>query len=279
MKICYNIYGDNMSNYLIFSDLDSTLLTDDKKISKKTIKYIKKIVNKGSIFCICTGRPLQGCYKYFLDLGVNCPIVTENGSNIYFPDDIDNPVSFLIPLDTFKSFLNDIDSLIISAFTGTKNYILVENKDLVPFWIIHEDKKLKRIDGKIIDNITEDPFLPSIITSSYEKTVEILDNYPEIDYRYWGKNETGYTFELYSKNASKGLALRYLKKHFEIDDDKTIAFGDQLNDSSMIEEAYYGVCMINGVIELKKIANLITKKDNNHHGVMKQIKAIIKNKK
>ena len=67
-----------------------------------------------------------------------------------------------------------------------------------------------------------------------------------------------------------------MKDYYQIDDECTIAFGDQLNDSSMIKEAFYGVCMINGVLELKKIANVITKKDNNHNGVATEIKRILK---
>ena len=264
-----------MKRFLIFVDLDSTFLTDDKQISKKTIKYTRKLVKKGHILSICSGRPRQGCMRYYNTLGVDCPLVTENGSNIYFSNPAYNK-SFLIPLDDFKSFLKDIDDIIVSAFTGTRSTLLVQNKDKVPFWIIHEDSSLKRIDGRILDNITEEPHLPSIITNDYDKTIEVLKKYPSIAYRCWGQNEDGYTFELFSSLASKGNALRYLKDYYQIDDECTIAFGDQLNDSSMIKEAFYGVCMINGVLELKKIANVITKKDNNHNGVATEIKRILK---
>ena len=63
-----------------------------------------------------------------------------------------------------------------------------------------------------------------------------------------------------------------LAKEFEIDEDKTCAFGDQRNDLSMIEMAHYGVAMINAVDELKQAAKYQTKKDNNHNGVVHFIK-------
>lgn len=265
--------------YLILSDLDQTLLTTDKRITNKTKKFIKKIVDEGHIFCFSTGRPLQGCINYFNDLNINCPIVTENGSNIYFPENDMKPVSFLIPLNVFKSLLKDVDKILVSCFTGTKTCLLIENESCVPPWIVHENEGFSKKVGKIYDMIDEDPFLPSFIVSDAELMKTILSKYPDISYRFWGKNEVGYTFEIYSKNASKGQALRYLKNHYNIDDECTIAFGDELNDLPMIEEAYYGVAMINGKDDVKKRANMITKKDNDHNGVIKHIKYIMKKQK
>ena len=155
------------------------------------------------------------------------------------------------------------------------------------YHIIDLTEKLKEFDNVQIDYakleshglpafVNKDALIAVFITNDYEKTIEVLKKYPSIAYRCWGQNEDGYTFELFSSQASKGNALRYLKDYYQIDDECTIAFGDQLNDSSMIKEAYYGVCMINGVLELKKIANVITKKDNNHNGVVTEIKRILK---
>ncbi len=264
-----------MKKFLILCDLDSTLLTDKKIITKKTIKYIQKITKKGHIFSICTGRPYQGCNQYYKQLGINSPMITENGSNIYFEDHVE---SFLIPLNDFKTVLTTIDEYIVCAFTGTKNHLYIQEPSIVPFWIIHEDDKLKRVEGKISDNITEDPNLPSLVIKKegYEAMISVLKSIDSIDYRYWGEQELGCTFELFSKKASKGLALRHLKEIYNIEDTNTMAFGDQLNDSSMIEEAHYGVAMINGVTALKKISNVISKKDNNHNGVIKEIDRIIK---
>lgn len=264
-----------MNKYLIFSDLDDTLLTTDKRITEKSISYIKKLISEGHIFCISTGRPLQGCINYAKQLGFSSPIITENGSNIYFPDENMKIKSFLIDKDVFKNLLFEIKDIIISAFTGTKNYLYVQNREKVPFWIIHEDDNHKLIEGVIYDNICEDPHLPSIIVSDEKIMNEVLKKYPAISYRAWGKNDDGYTYELFSSNASKGNALLYLKEYYNIKDGNTMAFGDQLNDSSMILCANYGCAMINGKDELKKISNLITKYDNNNNGVIEAIKEII----
>ena len=46
-----------------------------------------------------------------------------------------------------------------------------------------------------------------------------------------------------------------------------VAVGDAANDLTMIEAAGIGVAMANGTDEVKKIANYITTRDNNHDGI------------
>ena len=60
--------------------------------------------------------------------------------------------------------------------------------------------------------------------------------------------------------------------YYHIDDDKTMSFGDQLNDISMIKEANYGVAMINAVGELKSHTKYVTDYDFNNNGVIEFIK-------
>ena len=43
---------------ILFTDLDGTLLTDDKKISSKNKEAIQKMLHQGNYFVICTGRPV-----------------------------------------------------------------------------------------------------------------------------------------------------------------------------------------------------------------------------
>ena len=40
-----------------------------------------------------------------------------------------------------------------------------------------------------------------------------------------------------------------------------------MNDESLIRMAGYGVAMVNGLEEIKKIAGYVTELDNNHSGV------------
>ena len=72
--------------------------------------------------------------------------------------------------------------------------------------------------------------------------------------------------EINREDATKGRALLALAKHLGIEREQVMAFGDGLNDLTMIEAAGLGVVMANGVDELKNCANYITD-DCDHDGV------------
>lgn len=61
--------------------------------------------------------------------------------------------------------------------------------------------------------------------------------------------------ELINRKFDKGTAVRRLSGHLHIPMDRTVAFGDSMNDLEMIETAGLGICMGNGSPALKKIAD------------------------
>ena len=63
-------------------DMDGTLLNSEGLITEKTIEAITGIVDKGVIFTISTGRPIQGVEKYNSLLRLKGPVITYNGAMI-----------------------------------------------------------------------------------------------------------------------------------------------------------------------------------------------------
>lgn len=61
--------------------------------------------------------------------------------------------------------------------------------------------------------------------------------------------------ELINRKFDKGTAVRRLSGYLHIPLERTIAFGDSMNDLEMIETAGTGICMGNGSPALKKIAD------------------------
>ena len=64
--------------------------------------------------------------------------------------------------------------------------------------------------------------------------------------------------EINHEDANKGAALTALASRLGLDRSQVMAFGDGLNDISMIREAGTGVAMQNAVDEVKAAADLIT---------------------
>lgn len=261
-----------MPKYLYTVDLDDTLLTRKKKIRKKTISVIKKITNKGNMFCICTGRPYSGAINFYKTLNLKMPMITDNGASIYFLDN--DTKTFTIDLKIFQNFLTEVQDYIVSGITTIDKTIYIENREHVPNWIIHDEVPGIIIkEGILKDIIDKDVILPNLWVKkdNLKEFQDILDKYHEtINFRNWGLHDEKYSYELFSVNASKGLAMNFLKEKFNLD--YTVAFGDQWNDLSMIELADYGVAMKNAVDILKDKAKYQTDKDCDHNGVIHFIK-------
>ncbi|MBQ1726555.1 MAG: HAD-IIB family hydrolase, partial [Treponema sp.] len=68
-------------------------------------------------------------------------------------------------------------------------------------------------------------------------------------------------------NCGKGEAISWLSDHIGLDKNRTMGFGDSMNDESMIRLCKYGVCMKNGLDYIKGIADFTTEYDNNSSGV------------
>lgn len=263
--------------YIVFSDLDDTLLTSNKQITLESINYIKEFVNNGNIFCIATGRPFDGAYKFYEALNVNCPLVCDNGASIYFLDGKNH--YFSLDKNILKEFLIKTEDMADCIYINTNNNIAYShNLNNVPGWLIHNEySKLQIIDGIIHENINEDGLICNFwLQERYlDSFMKILEEY-DFFYRNWGLYDGIYAFEIHSKEASKGNALLYLANYFNIPHKNTLAFGDQLNDISMLKEAYYGVSMINANTELKELTKYHTDYDFNNNGVIEFLKKLPK---
>jgi hypothetical protein len=76
--------------------------------------------------------------------------------------------------------------------------------------------------------------------------------------------------------ASKAIAMAKIGQHYNIKQSEMIAVGDGFNDLSMIEYAGLGVAMGNADNEVKRIADYVTR-SNDEDGVAHVINKFILN--
>ena len=67
---------------LIAIDLDGTLLSGNKMISKENAEAIRTCQEAGHVVAICTGRSIVDIER-LLEVNLECPIIAENGALIY----------------------------------------------------------------------------------------------------------------------------------------------------------------------------------------------------
>ena len=272
-----------MSNnkYLICLDLDGTTLTDNKKIRLRTKLYLKKLINKGHIVTFSSGRPFRSLKKYYDMMGLNCPVICFNGSYIINPHDENfKPIIHTIDVNDVKDFYKTFKTNFIdAAFAETLTSIFVDKKDSFLFTFNEvEDTKVEM--GKVNEIIDKDPlaFVMHLNEKSEEIEKEMKDftlQFKKTEVRFWSNSKY---CECHIKNISKASAIKELGLHYNIPLDHIITFGDEDNDFEMLNEFENSFLMCNGNMLLKNVAKNITKKDNNHNGIVFALKEFFKSK-
>ncbi|SEH96984.1 hypothetical protein SAMN05192559_106170 [Halobacillus karajensis] len=249
-----------MEQHLIALDLDGTLLTDEKIISKKTKNTVFNAMEQGHIVVIATGRPHRASIDFYKELGLNTPMVNFNGALIHHPNDHQwDAVHSPLGIRTAHKIIHTCQEL------GVKN-ILAEVKDEV--YLDQYDEELMSIFhtendpitvGRLQSNLKEDP--TSILIHPEEEKIkqlrsELDDHASLIDHRKWGA--PWHVIEIVRAGMNKAVGLDKIARYFHIPKERIIAFGDEDNDFEMIDYAGVGVAMGNAINELKDLANHVT---------------------
>ena len=81
--------------------------------------------------------------------------------------------------------------------------------------------------------------------------------------------------EIMNPLGCKWQSLQEYARERGIREDEIIAIGDDNNDTPMIKNAGLGIAMKNASKDVKKIADIITEKDNNDSGVAFELKKVL----
>jgi len=76
-----------------------------------------------------------------------------------------------------------------------------------------------------------------------------------------------YFLQITPDKTDKGTALEKITGILKFDESEVMAFGDSMNDESMLNWAGFGIAMANGNVKLKEIANMVTDLSNDEDGV------------
>lgn len=250
---------------LVLSDLDGTLLNDEKQVTANTISAIKRMRQDGYLFGIATGRPYEVVKERIVEWRIDklCDVgIFDNGAVIF------NKEKVIKKRDVFLS--NEDIQFLIALFSGRDIGIGIHEDGLCAQQIHPLMKRLlishhgyfRRIDFKkhVFTHATK--FL--VFTEDYMDEMKMIGKkYAE---RFLFMQTDDYIFEVVHKKNNKLEGLKELLKDMNLNLENVLMFGDGENDRSLLLASGISVCMKNGVEEVKQIADEITK-SNNEEGV------------
>jgi len=239
-------------------DLDGTLLTSEKVISKRTINILKKCENVGKNIVIATARPPRLVRNLLPRELKNEFLICYNGAEIYKNEEK------IYEENISKSSLREILHFFILQFPETIVSVEIDN-------CLYTNKGVEKLFGDIEYEIVD--FRKFKWNSTAKVLVDlsainnqriIFDNLPNDCSMV--VTDDGVLGQIMNKNVSKLNALKSILHKWGVEMEDVIAFGDDYNDIEIIEESGKGIAMENAVSELKEKADFITK-SNDEDGV------------
>lgn len=270
---------------LIAIDLDGTLLNEEKTISRKNIKVLRRLIDLNYEIVIATGRRYWSAKELIKVIGKDMTVLANNGSVIR---DTENDQTLA------TRYLKDYREIL--EFGESKNLYPVIHVDSYYEgydFIIQKDKCHKAYNNYIaieenrykkIENISELD-KENILAIVYVGAMNDMEAFHlEIDKNYSGRFTTHVVgniqvaeaiVEVLDPKACKWLSLLDYAKGKGIDSSEIIAIGDDNNDFHMIRESGLGIAMKNANPNVKKVADIVTKKDNDESGLAYELEKIL----
>ena len=255
---------------LIATDLDGTLLTDDKRISDGNMKAISEAVKQGIFFVPATGRSLYTMPENVLNVPGLRYAVTSNGAAVM--DVINKTAVYKKQLDTLtaKNVVKvGLDmGIMVEIFVNGKAYTLSKYMgSLVEYgvnprfvgWLIDTRTVVNDFSEVLKKDVTVENI--NLIYTNLEQRMVTYD-YLQKNFDVEITNSLGYNLEVGAKGCSKGDALEHLSALLGFGMENVLCLGDNDNDRDMLRRAGISVAMENAHDIVKKEAAFVAKNNN-----------------
>lgn len=258
---------------LVATDMDLTLLADDKSMPAGVDERIDALAKNGVLFCAASGRPALALRESFPAHHQDMALVADNGASVYLRDEL-----------VYRDLIDrDLYHEVLALATATEGS--------VPVLCAFDDAYvLER------DRCHED------VVSIYYRSITYVESFEELDvdsnkisiyFPGWDskqKNDKVYSPAFASRlyltcagnewldfmniGVDKGSGIRHLAQHLGIDLSDIAAFGDTYNDIPMLDIVGHSYVMANAAEHMHDHGKFLAP-SNNEAGVLTVIDHIV----
>lgn len=265
---------------ILFTDLDGTLLTTDKRISDADLASIREMTAKGHRFVIASGRPLPSVLKLAASYDLIVPgfyVSCFNGSLIYDCYGEKKIQEITVSYEQAEYIFDEARKEGLHVHTYSDTHVIADHDTEEFRYYLDHIHMPGIVDPDFGRHMTHPPC--KLIVMSFVSR-DLLEDFRK-RHSAWQEGKLDYTYscdymlEYTAKGASKGGTVKAMCEFFGIPLSDAIAVGDEENDISMIEAAGIGVAMQNATETVKSRADYITECDNNHDAITEVIRKFI----
>ena len=274
---------------IIALDLDGTLLDSEKRLSAVNRDALARAAAKGVLIVPTTGRFFGMMPPAVRDLPFVRYAITINGAQVYDRETDTAIVRDEIPLDMALQVMETLDryDVIYDCYRQNWGWMTAALQEKAADYATNEHylkmvREFRKSVPELKQHLRETAadgdvqkvmlFARNTQVSGLSSQVldairlELSSRFPEIKVT----ASTWNNLELNIKTAHKGNALKRFAEHLGCTLENCMAFGDGMNDFTMVEAAGLGVAMENAEPEVKRVAKYVTL-SNDEDGVAKGI--------
>ncbi|WP_291633119.1 sugar-phosphatase [Clostridium sp.] len=254
---------------LIALDMDGTLLNNEKQISPANNKAIQQARENGVKVVLASGRPLVGFKRYLEELNLVSEddyAVAFNGALVQSSTGTEIISKTTLTVEDYKYLYE------LSKELKVNIHVLTETGVISP-----KDNKYTRREAEMnhiscdivaVEDVAMDTTIVKVMFIDEPELIdEIIQKIPEaVSNNYTIVRSAPFFLEFLHKSVNKGAGVAALAEKLNIKQEEVICIGDAGNDIHMIKYAGLGVAMGNAFPEVKKVANFITR-TNEQDGV------------
>ncbi len=265
---------------LYVTDLDGTLMRDDKIISNESTIILNRLLDQGIFLTYATARSLDSASEITRNISFHLPVIIRNGTILADPQSKRE-----IEISMFGEELQHIrqalaDTIIpgfATAYFGSNEVKLClsgrTNKGFQDYLQNHSaDRRIRMVDTE--DKLYEGETCYFTFIAPKNELQPLYERVRQIEgincVFQQDKYRPEYWLELCPGNATKASAIQRVKQLCGCQ--RVVVFGDSTNDISMFQMADEAYATKNAIDELKELATRITE-SNNDDGVAKWLEA------
>lgn len=245
-----------LSDLVIMSDVDGTLLKMPGGIPKRNVEALERFVEKGGRFAIATGRSETFTRPLIAQLPVNFPCVVFNGGALYDFKKGEYLMQLFLPANA-----RDYYAKIMEAFphcgpilVTDSEYYDIDGRAMRYFKDRYPNSTMLSAQ---LDDVPE-PIYKGLIVHAPEITADLKAFAAEQGFTGVRLVDTNpYLLEMLPEKSSKGYALEQLISLTGIAQENLVAIGDYYNDREMLEFAGISATMHSSPEDLKALADIL----------------------
>ncbi len=257
---------------LIASDLDGSLLNDEKKLAPEFFDIFGELKRRGIHFVAASGRTYSTLRHNFHPVSEEMDFICENGACVVMGGAyLRQETLKMEELSGVFQVCRTIPDIQL-VLCGTKS---AYHLDYPPAFDWHI--KSYHINHTIVSDLTD------VKDEIYKVAICDLNrpernSFPILD-KQFGKQFSlrisgDYWMDIMRPGVNKGNALMEIQSKLGVTEDETMAFGDYYNDIELLRHAKYSFVMENANEDMRQYGRYIAK-SNNENGVLEAVKEYV----